>query len=94
MTDNIEEVRTRLKDEADSLRGVSQLSIDLDALLAHDRQTEAERDEAQADRDEYRDLLHDLVRLEHESWALNGGGPGFLARWEKAMRLATEKFTP
>lgn len=57
------------------------------------RNTEAERDEAIGDRDEYRDLLRDLVMIDSEQWA-TGGGPGFKQRREKAWANARERFEP
>lgn len=39
------------------------------------------------------DVLHDLVMLRAEEWAL-GGGPGIKERWEKAWRAADEIFEP
>ena len=43
---------------------------------------------------EYREALSDLVHLMSEEDALNGGGPGFSARWEAAKRRAFELFEP
>lgn len=40
------------------------------------------------------DVLHDLVMLRAEEWALSGGGPGIKERWEKAWRAAEEVFEP
>ena len=45
------------------------------------------------DRDEFRDLLRDLVMLESEESAI-GGGPGFKERHAKAWAAAREKFEP
>lgn len=65
-------------------------------LAAEARATKAEeeRDAARDDRDHFRDLLHDIVQLQSEHWALNGGGPGWADRWEKAFRRAEEPFQP
>lgn len=75
-------------------RGYRQLLARSQASEARAVRAERERDEALGDRDEYRGLLHDLVLLEAERWALNGGGPGWAGRWEAAMRRATERFDP
>ena len=63
------------------------------ALLRENEALRRERDEAQGDRAEYRDLLHDLVMLDGEEWAI-GGGPGFKERSEKAWSRARERFEP
>ena len=46
------------------------------------------------DADHLRDLLHDLVMLKDEEWALSGGGPGIAERWKKAWAAAAEVFEP
>jgi hypothetical protein len=63
------------------------------AMLAEIETLKGERDEALGDRDEYRDLLHDLVMLDAEAWAI-GGGPGFKERHDKAWGRARERFEP
>lgn len=43
---------------------------------------------------EHKEALSDLVHLMSEEDALNGGGPGFSDRWEKAKARAFELFEP
>jgi len=45
------------------------------------------------ERDELREILHDLVMLRGEAHAI-GGGPGFKDREAKAWRRAEELFEP
>lgn len=72
---------------------LEQAATALTALLARAEGAERERDEALGDVDEYRDLLHDLVMLDAEEWAI-GGGPGFKERRDKAWSAARERFEP
>lgn len=53
----------------------------------------AEHSAIDTDPYDYRSLLHDLVSLDGEEWAI-GGGPGFKDRYEKAWRAAREPFEP
>lgn len=41
---------------------------------------------------ESHEVLGDIVSLESERQALNGGGPGWRDRWDKAMQRACEIF--
>lgn len=50
--------------------------------------------EAAPDYFEHHEALSDLVHLISEEDAMNGGGPGFADRWEKAKRRAFELFEP
>lgn len=45
------------------------------------------------EREEYREILHDLVMIDSEERAI-GGGPGFRARRDKAWARASEPFEP
>lgn len=50
-------------------------------------------EDAEADRDELLEILHDLVMLDDEARAI-GGGPGFKERSAKAWERARERFYP
>jgi hypothetical protein len=54
---------------------------------------EAKLADAEGDRDDFRDRLHDLVMIDSEEWA-TGGGPGFADRKKKAWDRAREPFEP
>jgi hypothetical protein len=44
--------------------------------------------------EELKELLKNILDLEKEREVLTGGGPGWLNRWNKAIRLAWERFEP
>jgi len=54
----------------------------------------AERGRLAAERDDYRERLYDVVMIDAEEWALNGGGPGIQQRRERAWIRAQEPFEP
>lgn len=86
-----------LYDESLSAAEASTLTEAAEALTAQQAQIAEltrERDEALADRDDFRDRLHDLVMIDAEEWALNGGGPGIKERRERAWNRAREPFEP
>ena len=85
---------------ADYAKTVEDLRAENDRLsdqLSDVRQAPFERtrlmDEMQDERDEYRDLLKDILDCEAEFEAI-GGGPGFKERRAKAFAAAWERFEP
>lgn len=76
--------RRALCDAAIACAGrIAALTAERDALLAA-------KERAEGERDDYEELLRDLVDLENERDALSGGGPGIGARWQNAMERARE----
>ncbi|GAA0721618.1 hypothetical protein [Dokdonella soli] len=71
---------------------------DTDAAMAEEIQrlrrdkprAEASAEGAEAERDEYREVLRDLCALNSEEFALTGGGPGIKERLSKAWERAHE----
>lgn len=77
------------KYDQDTITAVLELAANSDST-----RTALAAKEREPDHQWSHDVLHDLVMLRAEEWALSGGGPGIKERWEKAWRAAEEIFEP